>query len=117
MQNDVREVLEGASHSIYGREPDKVHVSEWNAWRDREIRFRRFLDAEAYLDAAMMLVPVGWSFSLGEMMGLPLDSRWRCHLRDHREPYNPATCAWSDCDKSHPAIAIATAALKAKEQP
>ena len=54
---DMREVLELAFFDIYGREPDKVHIPEWNQWRDREIRFTRFLDAEAYTDAALMLVP------------------------------------------------------------
>ena len=60
---DVREVLELAFFDIYGREPDKVHIPEWNQWRDREIRFRRFLDAEAYTDAALMLIPEGWEWS------------------------------------------------------
>lgn len=68
----------------------------------------------ASLDAAMTLVPKGWAFSLGEMMGLPIERRWRCHLRDHNEPYNPATCAWVDKDLSTPALAICAAALRAR---
>lgn len=71
----------------------------------------------ASLDAAMTLVPDGWSFSLGEMMGLPLERRWRCHLRDHNEPYNPSTCKWVDRDCQTPALAICAAALRAKETP
>ena len=66
---DVREVLELAFFDIYGREPDKVHIPEWNQWRDREMRFRRFLDAEAYTDAALMLVPVGGSWAVGMQSG------------------------------------------------
>lgn len=66
------------------------------------------------IDAAMTLVPGGWAFSLGEMMGLPLERRWRCHLRNHNEPYNPATCAWVDKDCATPALAICAASLRAR---
>jgi hypothetical protein len=76
--------------------------------------FFRLLDAGGYVDAARLLVPVGWSFSLGEMMGLPLEYRWRCHLRDHREPYNPATGAWVDRDCRTPALAVCAAAMAAR---
>lgn len=67
----------------------------------------------ASLDAAVTLVPSGWAFSLGSLMGLPLERRWRCHLRDHNEPYNPATCSWIDSDLTTPALAICAAALRA----
>lgn len=71
----------------------------------------------AGIDAAMTLVPKGWGFSLAEMMGLPLERRWRCHLRDHNEPYNPATWAWVDKDCRTAPLAICAAALKAMETP
>ena len=99
---------------------------------DREIDYRLFefvrTDAEhcsyiegkpypAYtssVDDALRLVPRGWAFSLAEMMGLPLERRWRCHLRDHNEPYNPATCAWVDKDCPTAPLAICAASLRAR---
>lgn len=72
---DVREVLEAAFSIIHPNPSedwknwDNARVSEqrpedhasftlWNEWRMKtRLRFTRFLDAEAYADAALMLVP------------------------------------------------------------
>ena len=100
MQNDVREVLEGAWLEIHheGYPPE----NERDTCRLCD-RFRRFLDAEAYLDAAMMLVPEGWGYQI-----MPLFCVLRhSHLRELDV----------EAHGNHPAIALATAALKAKEQP
>lgn len=95
-------------------------IADLLTWRDEPTGYGRYRPADEYvpehtrsLDAAMTLVPEGWAFSLGEMMGLPLEQRWRCHLRDHNEPYNPSTCRWLDRDCRTPALAVCAAALRA----
>ncbi|QOV92584.1 hypothetical protein [Novosphingobium sp. ES2-1] len=73
--SDTRQALEEAFKAIYPepsrewetwdgariaeqREEDKASFMRWNDWRIcKEARFRRFLDAEAWTDAAMCLVP------------------------------------------------------------
>lgn len=100
MQNDVREVLEGAFAQVHGL---TLAPKDWDAldWAPAN-RFRRFLDAEAYLDAAMMLVPDGWGYQI-----MPLFCVLRHpHLRELDV----------EAHGNHPAIALANAALKAKEQ-
>ncbi|KQX19377.1 hypothetical protein ASD39_15810 [Sphingomonas sp. Root50] len=67
------------------------------------------------LDIAMSLVPKGWSYSLGSMMGLPLAERWRCHLRDHNDP-NDSTRRWLDVDAAMPATSTTAACLKIRYQ-
>lgn len=57
MTENTRATLVEAFCVVFGREPDKVHEAEWKAWLARFARFRRFLDAEAWTDAAMCLVP------------------------------------------------------------
>jgi hypothetical protein len=37
------------------------YTEEYKAWDRRKTRFTRLLDAEAWLDAAMMLLPEGWT--------------------------------------------------------
>jgi hypothetical protein len=114
-----RELLVEAFVAVFGEMPKQgwafTYRPEYVKWSRLERRFIRKLDAEAWESAARMLVPEGWSFSLGEMMGLPANRRWRCHLRDHNEPFNPATCKWVDADLATPALAIVSAALKARE--
>lgn len=54
-----RDVLEALARDRWGWDfaPKGVNPDEWvKRWN----RFRRMLDAGAYLDAAMMLVPDGW---------------------------------------------------------
>ena len=111
---DVRGVLEDAWCDHHGY-PLECHPIEAKCPYCN--KFRRFLDAEAYTDAALMLVPEGWltrlvSFAKGN------DSTsvyWRCGLR---------TWYWDDdgvvhprgyiCVSDTPALAIAAAALRAK---
>jgi len=103
-QADVRDVLELAFFDIYGREPDKVHIPQWNQWRDREISFHRFLDAEAYLDAAMMLVPEGWRYGIMGRAGYT-----ECGIGPEEKD------AVYTGRSETPALALAAASLKAKD--
>ena len=104
---DVREVLEAAYNRIFCRDTLAGFICEPC---DRLNRFTRFLDAEAYTDAALMLVPEGWSWSLGEMRGV---SQYRAWFSDHNTPDGLAI-RHADADALHPALAIAAAALRAK---
>lgn len=108
MSENVREVLELAFFDIFGREPDKVHIPEWNQWRDREIRFKRFLDTGAYVNAALMLVPEGWQCSIVIFS----DGSSEAVLTDDR--VNPVRLNDIERMGDSPALAIAQAALAAK---
>jgi len=128
MQNEnVREVLEGAFDAIYGEEPPSgfnpkafgqgkpFFSPAWDKWIEANSRFTTLLDAEAYLDAAMMLVPEGWTYVIDTATP---DGQADVGL------WNPggyctvgAFCGEEPCRHKIPAIALATAALKAKEQP
>jgi len=100
MTNDIRDSFEAAWEAIYGKDP---------LWWDPALRFRfnRMLDAEAYLDAAVMLVPEGWEWCVDNWDGPP-PTRW---------------CAWGqfpnkgpgdDHYAETPALALLAAIVKAK---
>jgi hypothetical protein len=38
------------------------------------------------VERALLTIPPGWSWSLGQMMGLPPEERYRCFLSDHNTP-------------------------------
>jgi len=58
----IRERLEAAFAAAFP-EPEELH-KRW-AFRAKETRFTRLLDAEAYLDAAIMLLPSEeWGFQI-----------------------------------------------------
>lgn len=63
------------------------------------------------LDAALSLVPEGWSTGLGDLHGYapPI---WRAHLRDHNNP-NPARRQWIEGHAATPALTLTAAALRA----
>lgn len=73
---DTRQVLEEAFVAIFGPEPPSEYDGRawtrnepdfspaWTAYIGKRNRFRRFLDAEAWTDAAMMLVPEGKGFCI-----------------------------------------------------
>jgi len=73
-------------------------------------RFIRLLDAEAWLDAAMMLVSEGWSVSIGEMRGI---NCWRGWLNDHNTPDGKAV-RHVDAEAPTPAEALLAAIEKAR---
>lgn len=116
---DTRQALEGAYEAIYGmsvcaalyrhgslgEEPS----AEKQAFVDR---FYRFLDAEAWTDAAMMLIPDNWT-------------AWEMRSHAGRSHFSVDLSRLSECDAGqedwahgrgmHPALALAQAALRAKE--
>lgn len=68
----------------------------------------------ASIDAAMTLVPEGWSIGLGDLRGYdPIV--WRAHLRDHNDP-DPMKRKWFEGHAPTAAIALCIAALKAMSQ-
>jgi len=114
---NVREVLEGAFDAIHGwrkREKSPGYWEHHPLW----FRFRRFLDVEAYLDAAMMLVPE--HVAIERLSTWPGGSVNCClygtHEHNGERWHNGSDGRWN-AEADHPAIALATAALKAKEQP
>jgi len=61
MTDHTRAMLDEAWEAIHrGGYPP-----EWLAFINRRNHFTRLLDAEAYLDAAVMLVPEGWEYAIG----------------------------------------------------
>lgn len=129
MSENVREVLEAAFAVIHPRPSedwktwdnarvdqqrpeDQAAFTLWNDWRMKtRLRFTRFLDVEAYTEAAFMLVPEGWSWSIGELRGI---GEYRAFLNDHNTPDGKAVRHVFKDNKHHPALAITQAALAAK---
>ena len=64
----------------------------------------------ASIDAALMLVPEGWSWSLGEQRGV---GKFRGWLNDHNTPDGLAV-RHVDADAATPALALCAAALRAR---
>jgi len=111
---NVREVLEGAW--------DVIARSNGLAWATANAgRFMRLLDAEAWTSAAEMLIPTDGSMALLDIEYSYEPSQpgvWSaCTIRWY--PPHKSGNNWHAQIESGPipAIALATAALKAKEQP
>lgn len=115
---DTRQVMEEAFVAIFGPEPPSEYDGRawtrnepdfspaWTAYIGKRNRFHRFLDAEAWTDAAMMLVPEGWDFSIERYdKGKCAAYIWPCGYRDN---------AWLS-ERPTPALALAQACLKARE--
>lgn len=68
----------------------------------------------ASIDAAMTLVPEGWSVGLGDLRGRD-PVIWRAHLRDHNNP-DPSTRQWVEGNCATPALALCAAALRARSR-
>lgn len=101
---DTRQVLEEAFAKVFPPPPNAhlgIDVPALEAHTQIARRFRRFLDAEAWTDAAMMLVPEGYQWAV--------TSRNSACCRPDRVEFTD----WHYAD--HPALAIAQAALRAQE--
>lgn len=106
-----------AWHAIKGATPsDETTLT---AWRAHGIRFAVLIDAGAFLDAAMMLFPSGWSLSLEWEPGAQTTAKSReagCREADVSlwlgDINNPRATARGRHDK--PAIALVIACLSAR---
>ena len=110
---DTRQVLEEAFTAINNL---TIKPSDWDAlgWNKAD-RFRRFLDAEACTDAALMLIgPDRWLEFKGPRKYLniptPVPAAWSANIA--RWNHEGDVTGWGDTL----AEAIAQACLKAKEQ-
>lgn len=110
---DTRQVMEEAWRIIHPIDvtPDCVWPTECRKCD----RFRRFLDAEAWTDAAMMLVgPDRWLEFKGPRKYLniptPVPAAWSAHIAQWN--HEGDVVGWGDTL----AEAIAAACIKAKEQ-
>lgn len=101
---NVREVLEAAWNTIHG---DQKAPWERLAFGVGRSRFRRFLDTEAYTDAALMLVPEGWQC----VVAIFSDGSAEAILTDDR--VNPVRLNDIERMGETPALAITLAALTA----
>lgn len=62
-----REMLELAFVAIHGRDP--LNVASAGKWQFRQATFYIMLDAEAYVDAALSLIPEGWGKDVADLEG------------------------------------------------
>lgn len=62
----------------------------------------------ATIEEALAQIPPQWCWGLGEMRGLPEDSRYRCSLGDFSNP-DPMKTRWLHRDAATPIEAIALA--------
>ncbi|SMC45510.1 hypothetical protein [Novosphingobium sp. B1] len=123
---DIRQALEEAFKVIHPEPPcdwmtwDDARISEqraedqmaftrWNDWRlITQARFRRFLDAEAWTDAALMLVPEGM---MEWHAGKHFKGGGSAYMLDGKVLRDPIYVT-----AETPAHALLAACLKAKEQ-
>lgn len=122
-RNNPRQALEEAFRTVFPPPPNAhlgIDVPALEAHTQIVRRFRRFLDAEAWTDAAMMLVPEGWRIGNLSQHDHPLlreRGEWLCTLYPEgqlgklRADLGKARCNHAD----HPALALAQACLKARE--
>lgn len=96
--------------------PENPKQPIYHAWKTQQITFRKFIDADAYLDAALALVPEGWRLQLSDWDAQSLRDRgpWQAVItppgkRDDFSEWHPR------CDHAPtPALALCIAALKAR---
>ena len=105
---DVRDVLEDAWRDHHGY-PLECHPIEAKCPYCN--KFRRFLDAEAYTDAALMLVPEGWTYLSMEVCARGLDTQHcRISLERMEGEIETRSTGYGQCLP----LAIASASLRAK---
>jgi len=112
MTDHTRAMLEEAWEAIHRdlppELPNRASNAEYWAWQKENITywrkrdpFTRLLDAEAYLDAAVMLVPEGWNACI-----------WTTGAVTLRHPVNPMKDIPANAET--PALALLAAIMKAK---
>lgn len=106
------EIFMSAFHLVFPSPAQIWEEEEWTAeyeqWHRKGWIFSNFLDASAYLDAAMMLVPEGWEWQADTLKHgcEPEKTAWfRLHQPDYAEQF--------EADAATPALAVTAAALRA----
>jgi hypothetical protein len=106
-----RRLLSETYRELFGG-PDTIIISRWPGYiSPRWDSFHKMLEAEAFLDAAMTLIPAGWVLSQLGINGKR--DKWSVLLwvDDEWTDLHPnAPCG----DAATPALAICAAALRAK---
>jgi len=105
--DETRALLEEAYEAVHGKSCDWFrYYGEIDQKHDARA-FDNMLNAEAYLDAAMMLLPEGWMWSIGS--DGPEEGPWACltAIKD--------LCEDISCCAATPALALCAAALIARE--
>ena len=117
--SDTRQALEEAFKVMFGTPP----TLSYEDWQDgnftpehrRFNRFRRFLDAEAWTDAAMCLVPDGWGWNVSQPNAKAIASGLlKKHTPVRGEVENGFERRFIVAGET-PALALAQACLKARE--
>lgn len=117
--DETRALLEEAFEVIHGKSPDWLR---WYGDVEQKHEARSFdakLNAEAYVDAALMLVPEGMAWTIGYGQILPDQLLYAAVIGRNAKwaGYGANYDAVARSEGKTPAIAIASAALKAKDTP
>lgn len=115
---DTRQVLEEAFAKVFPPPPNAhlgIDVPALEAHTQIVRRFRRFLGAEAWTDAAMMLVPEGWGWNVSQPNAKAIASGLlKKHTPVRGEVENGFEQRFIVAGET-PALALAQACLKARE--
>lgn len=97
-------------YAVFGSTKDAIALpdAEQQAWIDRERRFARLIEAGAYLDAAMTLVPDWPHFRLFRPSNVR-GAVWSVYMNPHPECDDPAVGA----DATTKELAVLAACLRA----
>lgn len=60
--------------------PPRRTNAEWTAWHGREMRFKKLMEVEAYFEAALMVLPEGWT--IDNLVQSSEGWLWLCILRN-----------------------------------
>lgn len=111
-----RELLVEAFVAVFGEMPKQgwafTYKPEYVQWARLERSFLRKINAEAFVDAALMLVPEGWTWCVDEG-----PSQWIIHgtAKPAGRVYLYGPTNYEFATAPTPALALCAAALKARE--
>lgn len=98
--------------------PELPRQPIFHAWKTRQIAFQHFVHAEAWLDAALTLVPDAWGYTLVGVPGQGSDAVVRERREDAKEPgkfWTGNHMARGEAKRAAtPALALTAAALRAR---
>ena len=107
MTDHTRAMLEEAWKTIWPKPSDDIGTDVWLTWFNTLTRFRRLLDAEAYLDAAVMLAGDEAFWRVGHDGAGPDPSMYKAEFIQF--PIAPKSAV-----SPTPALALLAAIMKAK---